>query len=67
MAVGRTADGDLVRVVRELGDLKPDALNALSAIAAAGPHYEVRLLVARTAGRGDAQNPSVYGPANALI
>jgi hypothetical protein len=46
VAVGSTADADLVLVVRELGDLKPDALNAPSAIAATGPHYQVRLLVA---------------------
>ena len=33
-------------VVRELADLEPDASNALSGIAAEGPDYGVRLLVA---------------------
>jgi len=39
-------DADLVVVVRELADLESHAVNALSAIAADGPDYGVRLLVA---------------------
>jgi hypothetical protein len=39
-------DADLVLVVRELADLDADALVGLSAIAADGPDYGVRLLVA---------------------
>src|SRR5437870_3940917 len=41
-----TADADLVVVVREMGDLEPNALSALSGIAALGPQHGVRLLVA---------------------
>jgi len=39
-------DADLVVVVREIADLESPAVNALSAIAADGPDYGVRLLVA---------------------
>jgi len=39
-------DAELVVIVRELADLESDAVNALSAIAADGPDYGVRLLVA---------------------
>jgi len=67
VAVGSTADADLVLVVRELGDLKPDALNASerhrrdrASLPSSAPRSQ------RTAGRRDAQDPSVYGPANAL-
>jgi hypothetical protein len=43
---GSSNESDLVVVVRELGDIEPDALQILAAIAAAGPHYGVRLLAA---------------------
>ena len=39
-------EADLVVVVRELGDLDPDALSTAAAIAAAGPQHGVRLLAA---------------------
>ena len=39
-------EADLVVVVRELGDIEPDALQTLGAIAAAGPQYGVRLVAA---------------------
>jgi len=40
------SDADLVVIVRELADLESNAVNALSTIAAEGPDYGVRLLVA---------------------
>jgi DNA-binding SARP family transcriptional activator len=43
---GGTNEADLVVVVHELGDIEPDALQVLGAIAAAGPQYGVRLLAA---------------------
>src|SRR5206468_3406801 len=42
---GADGEADLVVIVRELADLEPDALNALSALAADGPEHGVRLLV----------------------
>jgi hypothetical protein len=46
VAAGSTADADLVVVVREVGELEADASNALSEVAALGPPYGVRVLVA---------------------
>jgi hypothetical protein len=43
---GSSKEADLVVVVRELGDIEPDSLHILAAIAAVGPQSGVRLLVA---------------------
>ncbi|MDQ6670906.1 MAG: hypothetical protein M3069_09185 [Chloroflexota bacterium] len=43
---GSAGEADLVVVVREFGDLDPDALLTAAAIAAAGPRHGVRLLAA---------------------
>ena len=52
-------DADLVVIVRELADPEPDALNALSAIAAAGPERRAAPGGQRTACRRNARRLSV--------
>jgi DNA-binding SARP family transcriptional activator len=43
---GSADDADVVVVLRELGDLEPEALAVCAAIAATGPQYGVRLVAA---------------------
>jgi nucleoid-associated protein YgaU len=43
---GSTGEADLVLLVRELGDLEPDALETVAGIAATGPEHSVRILAA---------------------